>query len=47
MKKYNVIEKKTGNLLLTFITYNQKVEKSMLFQFKKLRRQVDIVEVKM
>ena len=45
MKKYQVLEKGKGTLLLTFITYDKKIEKMMLKSFKKLK-QVDIVEAK-
>lgn len=45
MKKYNVIDKKTGNLLLSFITYDKKIENLFLTQFKKIR-QVNVCEAK-
>ncbi len=45
MKKYNVIDKKTGNLLLSFITYDKKLEKLFLLQFKKIK-QVNVCEAK-
>lgn len=44
-KTYNVAEKKTGNLLLTFIVYDKKVEKVYLKQFSKMK-QVNLIEVK-
>lgn len=46
MKKYNVINKKNGQLLLSFITYDKKIGDEMLKQFKKLKRILDIVEAK-
>lgn len=45
MKKYNVYEKKTGILLLTFIVYDKKMLKPFLLQFKRIP-QVNISEVK-
>lgn len=44
MNKYNVYEKKTGNLLLTFIVYDKKMVKPFLMQFKKIP-QVNVSEV--
>lgn len=46
MKKiFDVTEKKTGNLLLTFIIYDKKVESTFLKQFRKMK-QVNLIEVK-
>lgn len=44
MKKYNVSDKK-GNVLLTFITYDKKIEKVIVKQFQKIK-QVNVYEVK-
>lgn len=45
MKKYNIIEKKTGNLLISFIVYNKKIENTMLKHINKLKKVVNICEV--
>lgn len=45
MKKYNVIEKKKGTLLLSIITFDKKVDNTMKKTFKKIKRQCDVVEV--
>lgn len=44
MKKYNVYEKKTGNLLISLIIYDKRMVKPLILQFKKLP-QVNISEV--
>lgn len=44
-RKYNVIDKKTGNLVFTYIVYDKKVDTELLKQFRKLK-QVNITEVK-
>lgn len=46
MKKYNVILKKNGQLVLSFITYDKKIAEKLLKQLKKAKRVLDIVEVK-
>lgn len=46
MKKYNVLEKKTGNLMLSVITYDRKTERKVLSTFNKLKKYVNVVEVK-
>lgn len=43
MKKFSVIEHKTGNRLLTIIAYDTNVYKQLLKQFKK-NKQFYIVE---
>ncbi len=45
MKKYNVSLVKNGQLVLSFITYDKKVENGLLKQFKKLKRHFRIDEV--
>lgn len=45
MKTYNVIDKKSGALLLSFITYDKYLEKKLISQFNKIK-QVNICEVK-
>ncbi len=44
MKKYNVVSKKDNILLLSFITYDKKLEKTFVNQFKKIK-QVNLIEV--
>lgn len=44
MKKYNIIERKTGHLLITITIYEKKLVKPLLFQFKK-QKQINVVEV--
>ncbi len=46
IKKYNICEKQKGNLIITFIVYDKKVEKLLLKQINKLKRRVNIIEVK-
>lgn len=46
MKKYNVVLKNSGQLIMSFITYDKKIEKKILKQFSKLRCYCDIFEVK-
>ena len=36
MKKYNVIDKKKGNLIITVITYDRKVTRGFLTMLKKI-----------
>lgn len=45
MKKYNVCLKKNGQLVLSFITYDKKIEKGLLKQFKKLKSKLNVSEV--
>lgn len=45
MKKYNIIERKTGHLLITIIIYEKKLVKPLLFQFKK-QKNINVIEVK-
>lgn len=44
-RKYNVIARKTGELLLTYIVYSKKVDDLLLKQFKRMK-DVNISEVK-
>lgn len=44
--KYNLYDKNNNNLLVKFEFYDKRVRDTFLKQFKKLKRQVDIVEVK-
>lgn len=44
-KTYNISNKKNGNLLMTLIFYDKKVEKQTLKQFQKLKKFVNISEV--
>lgn len=44
-RKYNVIARKTGELIFTYIVYNKKVDQEILKQFKKMKN-VNISEVK-
>lgn len=46
MKIFNVIEKKTGAWLITVTCYDDKIYKMMKKQFNKMKRQVDVIEVK-
>lgn len=46
MKTFNVIEKKSGQLVLSFITYDKRIEDNLLKQVKKIKRKFDVVEVK-
>lgn len=45
MKKFNIIYKKNNQLVLSFISYDRKIERLMLKQFAKLKNQFNIVEV--
>lgn len=46
MKIFNVVEKKIGTWLVTITCYDNKVYKMMRKQFEKMKRQVDVIEVK-
>jgi len=37
MKKYNVVLKKNGQLIMSFITYDRKVERKILKAMQKLK----------
>lgn len=41
--KYKVLNKKNGQLLLSFICYDKKVEKQFVKQFMKLKKVLDLV----
>lgn len=43
--KYNVYDRKTQNLLVSFVFFDKKVKDTFLLNFRKLKNQVDIVEV--
>ncbi len=45
MKKFNVMDRNNGNLLITVACYDKKVYKLLMAQFKKVRG-VNISEVK-
>lgn len=45
MTKYNVVSIKDNQLLLSFITYDKKLEKKLLDAFKKMKRQVNVYKV--
>lgn len=45
MKKYNVILKKNGQLIMCFITYDRKVERKILKAMQKLKCYCNIEEV--
>lgn len=45
MKRYNVILKKNGQLIVSFITYDKKVEKKLLKTMQKLKTYCNIEEV--
>lgn len=45
MKKYNVSLKKNGQLVVSFITYDKKVEKKLLKTIQKLKTYCNIEEV--
>ncbi len=45
MKKYNVVLKKNGQLIMSFITYDRNVEKKILKTMQKLKCYCNIVEV--
>lgn len=45
MKKYNVVLKKNGQLIMSFITYDRKVEKKVLKAMQKLKSYCNIQEV--
>lgn len=46
MKKYNLSDKRNGNLVLSLIFYDKKVEKKMLKQLQKFKCYLNINEVK-
>lgn len=45
MKKYNVVLKKNNQLIMSFITYDRKVERKVLKAMQKLKCYCNIVEV--
>ena len=45
MKKYNVVLKKNGQLIMSFITYDRKVERKVLKVMQKLKCYCNIEEV--
>lgn len=45
MKKYNVVLKKNGQLIMGFITYDRNVEKKILKAMQKLKCYCNIEEV--
>lgn len=46
MKKYNLSDKRNGNLVLSLIFYDKKIEKKMLKQLQKFKCYLNINEVK-
>lgn len=46
MKKYNLSNKKNGNLVLSLIIYDKKLEKKLLRQLNKFKCYLNINEVK-
>lgn len=44
MKKYNVILKKNNQLVLSFITYDRRIERKLLRKLEKLKRVCNVVE---
>lgn len=45
MKKYNVSLKKNGQLIVSFIIYDKKIEKKLLKTMQKLKTYCNIEEV--
>lgn len=45
MKKYNVVLKKNGQLIMSFITYDIKVERKVLKAMQKLKCYCNLEEV--
>lgn len=45
MKKYNAVLKKNGQLVVSFITYDRKVERKILKAMQKLKCYCNIEEV--
>ncbi len=46
MKKYNLSDKRNGNLVLSLVFYDKKIEKKMLKQLQKFKCYLNINEVK-
>lgn len=46
MKKYNLSDKRNGNLVLSLVFYDKKIEKKILKQLQKFKCYLNINEVK-
>lgn len=44
MRKFNILDRRTGNLLFQLVFYEEKLIKPMLFKFKQIK-EINISEV--